>query len=66
MDARSASIAYLQSYGMIDFLVRSAGERSLARFFDELVRSGDTGRALQRVYRLDERKLEARFLDDLR
>jgi hypothetical protein len=65
LDARSAPVAYLQSYGMIDYLVRSAGDRGLARFLDELLRTRDLGRALQRVYRMDLRTLEARFLAEL-
>jgi hypothetical protein len=65
LDGRSAGVAYLQSYGMVDYLVRSAGERGLARFLDELIRSRNLARALQRVYRLDLRGLEARFLADL-
>ena len=50
---------------MIDYLVRSGGERSLPRFFDELIRSRDLNRALQRVYRVDVRELETRFLGEL-
>ena len=65
MDGQTASVAYLQSYGMVDYLVRSAGERSLPRFLDELVRTRDLDRALQRVYRLDLQTLEARFLGEL-
>lgn len=65
MDGQTAGVAYLQAYGMIDYLVRSAGERSLARFLDELTRSRDLGRALQRVYRVDLRTLESRFHGEL-
>ena len=62
----AAQVAYLQSYAMIDYLVRSGGERSLPRFIDELVRSRDPNRALQRVYRTDVRGLEEAFLAELR
>jgi hypothetical protein len=65
LDHQTAGVAYLQSYGMIDYLVRNGGDRSLARFLDELIRSRDLARSLQRVYRLDLRTLEARFLGEL-
>jgi hypothetical protein len=66
LDNNGAQVAYLQSYAMIDYLVRGGGERSLPRFLDELVRSRDPNRALQRVYRVDVRELEAGFLSELR
>ena len=62
----AAQVAYLQSYAMIDYLVRSGGERNLPRFIDELVRSRDPNRALQRVYRMDVRGLEEAFLAEYR
>jgi hypothetical protein len=62
MGAERARIAYLQSYALIDYLVRSFGERKLANFYAELMRSRNLERALDRVYRLDSRSLEARFL----
>jgi hypothetical protein len=62
---RAASIAYLQSYALVDFLVRQGGERKLARFYDELLRSKNLGRALRSIYRLDEASLEARFFAEL-
>lgn len=65
MDRRAASVAYLQSYGMVDFLERKAGERGLARFVDELIRSKNLARALDRTYRMDLRELEAGFLGEL-
>jgi hypothetical protein len=65
LDNDTAGIAYLQSYGMVDYLVRLAGERSLPRFLEELLRSRDLNRALTRVYRLDLPELERRFLAEL-
>jgi len=65
LDNDAAGVAYLQSYGMIDYLVRLAGERSLPRFIDELVRSRNLNRSLTRVYRLDLQELERRFLAEL-
>jgi len=62
---RRAGLAYLQSYGMIDYLVRSHGERKLEQLIDALIRSRDVERALQRVYRADLRTLETRFFDEL-
>ncbi len=66
MSAPQAQVAYVQSYAMLDYLARSGGERNLPRFFDELLRSRDLGRALTRVYRLDPRELEAGVLGELR
>jgi hypothetical protein len=65
MDRQSAAVAYLQSYGMIDFLERQLGERGLARFVDELIRSKNLSRALNRSYRLDLRELERGFFAEL-
>ena len=65
MGAERARIAYLQSYALIDFLVRSYGERKLSSFYAELMRSRNLERALDRVYRLDSRSLEARYLAEL-
>jgi hypothetical protein len=62
LDGRSAAIAYLQSYAMVDFLDRKGGERNLARFVEELIRSRNLDRALNRTYRMDLRDLEEGFL----
>lgn len=61
----AAALAYLQSYGMIDFLVRQHGERRLRELCQELVRRRDLARALRRAYRADLAGLEARFFDEL-
>jgi hypothetical protein len=66
MGPQGARVAYLQSYALIDHLVRHHGERALPRFYGELIRSRNLSRALTRVYRLDARKLEARFFEELR
>jgi hypothetical protein len=66
MGPRAASIAYLQSYALVDHLVRNhGGERALARFYAELIRSKNLDRALKRTYRLDSRDLEREFLKGL-
>lgn len=65
MGPRAAQLAYLQSYALIDYLVRNHGERRLPEFFAALMRSRNLERALGRVYRLDSRTLEARFRSEL-
>ena len=65
MGAERARIAYLQSYALIDYLVRSHGQRKLSNFYAELMRSRNLERALDRVFRLDSRSLEARYLAEL-
>jgi hypothetical protein len=61
----AAGFAYLQSYGLMEFLGRRYGEQSLREFSVELVRTGDLDRTLRRVFRADLSELEARFLADL-
>ncbi|MGH0029578.1 MAG: peptidase MA family metallohydrolase [Myxococcota bacterium] len=65
MGAYEARVAYLQSYALIDHLVRHHGERSLARFYADLIRSRDVDRALTRSFRLDTARLERRFFDEV-
>jgi hypothetical protein len=65
LGAEGAGLAYLQSYGMIDHLVRTQGESRLGQLIDALIRSRDTDRALRRVYRADLPALEARFFGEL-
>ena len=66
MGSEHAQIAYLQSYAIVDWLARTWGERSLRRFYREIIRSRDLARSLKRVYRLDLRELEKRFFAQLR
>lgn len=61
----AAQLAYLQSYGMVEFLVRHHGPRKLREFCQNLLRTRDLHRSLERVYRMDLRDLEARFLAEL-
>jgi hypothetical protein len=61
----AARLAYLQSYGMVEFLARQYGERKLREFTRSLVRSRDLHRSLSRVYRADLASLETRFLAEL-
>jgi Peptidase MA superfamily len=65
MGPRSAQVAYLQSYALIDYLSRASGEAELARFLAELIDSRNLDRALRRIYRLDAATLEQRWLDEL-
>ncbi len=60
-----ASIAYLQSYGMVDHLARRHGERTLPELLDALIRARNLDRALQRVYRADLARLQERFFAEL-
>ena len=62
----AAGLAYLQSYGFVDHLVRTHGERNLVRFWSAVVRSRRLDRATRRVYRADLAELEAEFLESLR
>ena len=55
----SASLAYLQSYGMVTLLVQRFGERKLSDFIERAVRSRDVGRALQRTYGMDAAGVDA-------
>jgi hypothetical protein len=66
MGPQQARAAYLQSYALIDHLVRHHGERALPRFYGELIRSHSVDRSLTRVYRTDVGRLEAGLLDELR
>ena len=65
MEGQAAQVAYLQSYALIDYLARTFGERKLPQFYAELIRTRNLDRALDRVYRIDARTLEARFLAEV-
>jgi hypothetical protein len=60
-----AAIAYLESYGFVDFLARRYGDRELRRFCVETFRTGDLARAMRRIYRADLADLQGQFLDEL-
>jgi len=65
MSPAAAQLAYLQSYGLMEYLGRRHGERALREFCVELVRTGDLRRTLRRVFRADLATLEAGFFTDL-
>jgi hypothetical protein len=61
-----AQVAYLQSYAVIDHLARNHGDRSIARFYQELMRSRDLERSLQRVFRDGLAEVEHAFFAEIR
>jgi hypothetical protein len=61
----AAMLAYLQSYGMIEYLARRHGDRALRQFCEGVMRSRDIERSLRRTYRMGLRELEAGFIADL-
>ena len=61
----AASLAYLQSYGMLTYLARISDERALRGMVEELVRTRNLARAIQRAFRADLAELEARFQAEL-
>jgi hypothetical protein len=63
---KAATLAYLQSYGMIEYLARRHGDRALRDFCERVMRSRDIERSLRRTHRMGVRELEANFIADLR
>jgi hypothetical protein len=61
----AARLAYLQSYGMIEYLARRHGDRALREFCERVMRSRDIERSLRRTFRIGLRELEAGFIADL-
>ncbi|HEY8155771.1 MAG TPA: hypothetical protein VII72_16700 [Myxococcota bacterium] len=61
----AAQLAYLESYGMLAYLARVSGERALRDFVEELVRTRNLPRAVQRAFRADLAELEAGFQAEL-
>ena len=57
----AAGLAYLQSYGMIEHLVRVHGERALREVCRDVVRYHDVERSLRRSVRQGVHELEADF-----
>jgi hypothetical protein len=65
LNQNAAHLAYLQSYGMVEFLANQRGERSLREFCDRLIRTRNLARSLKQVYRANLETLEARFFAEL-
>jgi hypothetical protein len=61
----AAQLAYLQSYGMIEFLVSQRGERSLRDLCDRLIRTRNLARTIDHIYRANLETMEARFVAEL-
>ncbi|MDJ0848740.1 MAG: peptidase MA family metallohydrolase [Myxococcota bacterium] len=61
----AATLAYLQSYGMIEYLARRHGDRAVRELCERVVRSRDVERSMQRTFRFGVQELAARFADDL-
>jgi hypothetical protein len=57
----TATLAYLQSYGMVEHLARRYGERQLRSFCTAVVESRDVERALVRTYRMGSHDVAAEF-----
>ncbi len=60
-----ATLAYVQSYGMIEYLARNFGDGSIRKFCRGVVRSRDIERSLRRTFRIGVADLEARFFSEL-
>ncbi|TDI27324.1 MAG: hypothetical protein E2P06_00775 [Acidobacteria bacterium] len=65
MGPGAATLAYLQSYGMIEYLARNYGDGSIRKFCLAVVRSRDIERSLRRTFRIGVADLEARFFSEL-
>jgi len=65
LSQNAAQLAYIQSYGMVEYLASQRGERSLREFCDRLMRTRNLVRSLQQVYRADLETLEAGFVAEL-
>lgn len=66
LDSGRAALAYLRSYAAIDYLAARHGERALKAFCEQLIRTYDLERALQRAFRIDLGRLEAELARELR
>jgi len=66
MAGETASLAYLESYAVVEHMLRRHGEAKLRHFCEELIRSRSLSRALDRSYRLDLEELEASLVAELR
>lgn len=60
----AASVAYLQSYAIVDHLVRAGGNEKLRRFCERLIRVRNLDRALRDTYRLGLFELESAVLEE--
>ncbi len=54
-----APFAYLESYAMVDFLMRANGEHGMRKFLRQLIRNGGIERQMKRVLRIDYPEFES-------
>jgi hypothetical protein len=66
MGGSSASLAYVESYAVIEHLARRDGERSLRDLVDTLGKTRNADRALKRTYHRSLEEIEANLLAELR
>jgi hypothetical protein len=66
MGGDAASLAYLESYALIEHLIRKSGARDLRTFWERLVKTRNVQRALDRTYRRSLAELEADLLAEVR
>ena len=59
------SLAYAESYTLVQFLVEREGPKGLGNMVEELARTGDINRALVRTYNLPVEKLERLWLESV-
>jgi hypothetical protein len=60
------SLAYAESYTLVQFLVEREGPKELGSLVEELARTGDINRALVRTCRLPVERLERLWLESVR
>ncbi len=65
LDDESATLAYLQSYAMVEHLVRHHGEHRLRSFMRQLVRGAQLEWLLKREFRVSLAELEANLRAEL-
>ena len=65
LDQGSASLAYLESHAMVEHLARRHGKERLRRVCEELARTRNIARALDRTYHRTLAELEAELRAEL-
>ena len=66
LSADRAELAYLESYAVVEHLVRRSGMRKLRRLSETLMRTRNVERALDRTYRKSLAEIEVELLAELR
>ncbi len=61
-----ASLAYLEAYGILNYLASKHGERRIERFVSVTLEKRDVEQGLRKAYGIDLEKLEAGFVGHLR